>query len=308
VLQEARAERLDRLLHPLAQPVQRADALVPRALEPGLQPALGRLLRLDPTLVADQPEEAEVGEELPLHDGLEIELDVRLPGEAVVVAEEAQDAAVGDERPEVLVGPVQELLHQAVRRRPRRARHALRLPVDGEVGTDQVDRRAIPLVGDGERLPLDLHGLRPHEPAVPQLVEEGEKPPVTGEAGGGVGGGTLLQRILVRRPEPEEAVPGAVDRLADPLVLGEVVGALIGAAKIRIARRDPVQDLGGEEPALRLHRGKALPAHAAPPATGRNTYTPTRSGGRWGSTSTERPPAPGAASRTRWCASRRAFP
>ena len=87
-------------------------------LRPLLQPALGRAFGFDPRLVAQQPEQGEVGVDLAVHHRFEVELHVRLAGQAGVVAEDPQPAAVGQEAPEVVVRPVQELLDQAVRAGP----------------------------------------------------------------------------------------------------------------------------------------------------------------------------------------------
>ena len=59
-------------------------------LRPLLEPALLGLFGLDPGLVADQPQEREVGVDLAAEHGFEVELDVCLAGEADVVAQQPQ--------------------------------------------------------------------------------------------------------------------------------------------------------------------------------------------------------------------------
>ena len=69
--QEAAAQGGDRGLHAIAQPIQRASALLLGRLRPDLQPATFRfsLLALHPRLVADQPQHHEIGVHLPGQNG-----------------------------------------------------------------------------------------------------------------------------------------------------------------------------------------------------------------------------------------------
>jgi len=85
--EKAAAEAGDGLLHARAQAVQGARAPASRLLRPALEPALLRPLRLQAGLVAEEPEEDEVGVDLALHHRLQVELDVGLAGEGGVVAE-----------------------------------------------------------------------------------------------------------------------------------------------------------------------------------------------------------------------------
>ena len=73
-----------------------------RSLGPALEPALLGLVGLDAGLVADEPEEHEVGVDLAGEHRLEVELEVRLAGERDVVAQDAEHEAVGDDPPQPL--------------------------------------------------------------------------------------------------------------------------------------------------------------------------------------------------------------
>lgn len=108
--EEAAPESRDRRLDPVAQAIEGARPLLPGRPRPALEPALPGLLALDARLVGEEPEEDEVGVDLALHHGLEVELDEGLASEARVVAEEAQPEAVRDEPPHVLRAPGQKLL------------------------------------------------------------------------------------------------------------------------------------------------------------------------------------------------------
>ena len=68
--EESLAERLDGLLDTVSQCIKRPSALLLGGLVPFLQPALFRLVGLDPGLVAEQPEQHEVGVDLALHQWL----------------------------------------------------------------------------------------------------------------------------------------------------------------------------------------------------------------------------------------------
>ena len=70
---------------------------------------------LHPALVADQPQQGEVGVELALHHRFQVKLHVGGAGQADVVAQDAQAQAVADDAPQMVVGAVEELLQQAVR-------------------------------------------------------------------------------------------------------------------------------------------------------------------------------------------------
>ena len=113
--EEAAAEGLDRLLDALAQRVERAGAVLVGGPGPALEPALLGSVGLDARLVADEPQQHEVGVDLAGEHRLEVELDVRLAGERDAVAQHAQHEPVGDDPPQPLGRAVEQLLHEAVR-------------------------------------------------------------------------------------------------------------------------------------------------------------------------------------------------
>ena len=115
--QESAAEGRDGGLDAAAELVEGAGAFGAGGGEPAFQPAVVPPARggLEAGLVGEHPEEDEVGVDLALEEGLEVELDVGLAGEADVVAQEAQDAAVAHDPPEPGVVAVQEFLDEGVR-------------------------------------------------------------------------------------------------------------------------------------------------------------------------------------------------
>jgi hypothetical protein len=64
--------------------------LVAGQREPLLQPAVLRPRRLEPALVEHHPREREVGVVVAFEHRLEVDVDVRLGGQAVVITQEAQ--------------------------------------------------------------------------------------------------------------------------------------------------------------------------------------------------------------------------
>ena len=100
---------------------------------------------LDAGLVADEPEEDEVGVDLAGEHRLEVELDVRLAGERDVVAQHAEHESVGDDAPQPLGGAVEQLLHEAVWALAGSALDAGGAGVDLDAAADEVDRRVLPL-------------------------------------------------------------------------------------------------------------------------------------------------------------------
>ena len=271
--EEAAPEVLDGLLHALAQGLQGARALLPPQARPALQPALLGPLRLHAALVAEHPEHREVGVELALEDRLQVDLHVGLPGQAPVVPEDAQEAAVGDESPQVLVGAVQKLLHQAVRACLRRSGHAARAPVQLHPGAHEVDGRLSPEVAHGVALALDLQAPRGLKPAVAKLLEEREKQALAREPRGRLRGPRALPRVLEARPLAAHPVPGARDGLAQALG-AEVVVLRAQPRKLAPRCGEARDDVGRDEPALGAHREEAVVArapHAAPPDTGSRT-------------------------------------
>ena len=115
VLEEAFAEGADGFFDAVAEAVEHADAALFGLGGPAFEPAGLGWGALDAGLVAEEPEELEVGILAAFEHGEEVELDVGLAGEGDVVAQDAEVEAVGDEGPEVVIGAVEELLHHGVR-------------------------------------------------------------------------------------------------------------------------------------------------------------------------------------------------
>ena len=51
----------------------------------------------------------EIGADLALHQGFQIEIDVGLAGQTDVVAQDPESVAVGDDAPEMILGTVEKL-------------------------------------------------------------------------------------------------------------------------------------------------------------------------------------------------------
>ena len=106
VRQETAAQGGNGLLDTVTQLVKRACSLLEGCARPLLQPALGWPLRLHARLMAEQPQQGEVGVDLAVHHGLQVELDIGLARETGVVAQHAQPQTVRDNTPQVLFGAV----------------------------------------------------------------------------------------------------------------------------------------------------------------------------------------------------------
>ena len=134
---------LERLLDALLEIAECARALLLGNLGPLLEPAgLGpiALARRKARGVRHEPQQHEVREHLAVEHRLEIELEVRLPRDRLAVAQDAKPQAVRQDRPQVRIAAVQEVLHQPVRVRDRRAAHAGRASIEAQAAADQVDR------------------------------------------------------------------------------------------------------------------------------------------------------------------------
>ena len=96
--------RVDRHLHAVAQLVQRARTLLLGGLASTFRArhSFGAFA-FHPRLVAQQPQQHEIGVDLAVHHGFEVELDIGLPRQADVVAQDAQLQPIGEEAPQVLV-------------------------------------------------------------------------------------------------------------------------------------------------------------------------------------------------------------
>ena len=127
------------LTHAPAQLVQGAAAVGSGCFVPVLQPGILRLLCLHAGTVADHKEDEELVVQSVVEDGLKVELDHALTRHTAVIAQEAPPESVGHEAVEVLVTDVEQKLHKAVRRHPRRSHRAGRLAVQVQPAPDLVD-------------------------------------------------------------------------------------------------------------------------------------------------------------------------
>ncbi|MCZ7620317.1 MAG: hypothetical protein M5U32_19155 [Myxococcota bacterium] len=276
--QEALAEGLDRGLDAVAEPLERTGPLLLRRLHPALEPALGRALGLDPRLVQHQPQDGEVRVGLTFQHGLEVELDVSLAREARVVAQEAQAQAVAEDGPEMRVAAVQQLLHEAVRALARGAGHAGAAAIEIRAKADQVDRRVVPVVrdGDGAAREFDPAAGR-QQPAVAEFLEERQQPTLAREPRVRSAVAELRAGLAEARPRAEQPVPRARHRLAEPRAGLEVVVRRGEARQLAVAGGDALQQLRRQQTAFaadRLEEGARSSAHGgftAPPGAARRS-------------------------------------
>ncbi len=136
VAEETGPQGLDRPGDPGAEIRKHAGALFAGKLAPLLQPCFLRLFGLQAGLVAEHPEQGEVGVDLTFHHGFQVELDIGLAGERYIVAEDAEHKAVGKKSPEAFLPAVEVLLHRGVGAGRGRTASALGAAVQGEIAAD----------------------------------------------------------------------------------------------------------------------------------------------------------------------------
>ena len=259
--QEAAAQTADRQLHAELQAVPQPHALALPLLGPALQPALSRSLCLDAGLVAEQPEQHEVGVQLAVHHRLQVELHVGLPGQGGVVAQQSQHPAIGDDPPEVVVGAIEQLLHQAVRAGTGGTLDAGAAAVQRDVAADQMDRRVVPAVGDGIRLAVDTDAApQRQQPPVAQLVEQRQQPALAGDRGARVGTGQYGLGAAEGGPGGAAGVPGTIRRLGDPLARQQMVALRLQTLYILAAAGadQAFEQIGRQQRALGAHAEEAV--------------------------------------------------
>ncbi len=257
VLQEAGAQLLQRPGHPVAQRVQGAGALLHGEAAPPLQPAAGRARRtvlphwpvLQPRLMEQGVQQDEVGVQLPVEDGLQVELDVGRADQRGGVAQDAQQPPVGEHPPQVVVAAVEALLQHRLGRGPGRAGRARGTPVQVDPPAEQVDRDALPQVADRVGPVPGGDPAGGGQPAVAEFAEQQLQPPFPGERGGPVGLGQLLQLVAEGAVRAEQVGPGAAGGVAEPLAGGEVVVGRGVAGQGGVPGGDAGEQVGGEQPA-----------------------------------------------------------
>jgi hypothetical protein len=256
--EEAPAEGGERADDPVAEPVERVDALLAGALLPALDPGVLVGDALEAAGVREEPEGGEVVEPLAVEDVLEVEADVGRAAERAVVAQQPQLAAVGDDRPEVLRRAVEGVLHEAVRRGGGGASLPGGAGVEAGVPPEEVDQNARrPGVGDRVGLAVEVErpgGLRGAEA---ELLEQGEQEGVAGEGGAGVVLRETVDALPEVLPGAEEAGPARGDAVVNLLAGPEVIVSGRGAFE-RVAAREPLEEGGDEEHPVAAHRREGV--------------------------------------------------
>ena len=239
---------------------------------PRLQPARCHRLagRYGEARSVHQPEQQqEVGEQLPVEDQLEVELDVGRSGERPGVAQQPQLLPVGDERPQVRVGAVEQLLNDRLGGAGGRTDDTLGAAIEIRAPTEQVDRHVLPRVADRECLVVHREPTRGGggQDAEVQRAEQGQQPALPGEPGQrpplGLG---LLPLASEGPPRAAQVVEGTRCGLADGLVRREPVGRRLPAGQRRVVE-DAGEQVAGQQATGGAQRGERRPAHAA--TTGR---------------------------------------
>ena len=215
-----------------------------------------RALGLDPRLVAEPPQQSEVGVDLAVEHRLQVELDEGLSGQSNVVAEDAEPQSVADEAPEVLLRAVEELLHQAVRTGPL-AFVRLHSLIEVLAKADQMDRAVIADVRDRVGFAVNLERLGGLQLTVFQRPPERQQP--FGQCDGLAG---IARRQFVRGgseglPDRQQAVPGVIGRLVD-LLASQVI--ILGTKPLQagIRRRDSLKQIGGQDGPLDADGGEGV--------------------------------------------------
>ncbi len=240
------AERAQRLLDAVPQPLADPATVVDTLLEESLQDAARRVGRgvREPGAVQQSVQDDELAVEVALHHRFHVELDVRRPRHPRGIAQQPQLRAVRDEPPEA-VRAVEVLLHRAVRAAPLARDLRIELAVDAH---DLDGRRLRVLAGPK----LDDEGLATRRRrALPRKIEAEPLEQRHGERLAGHGRRAfrgVRQPALERVPVGAHIREGALQLVqqASPGREPEVLGPLPG----RIAGRHPVKQIGGEEAAL----------------------------------------------------------
>ncbi|OQC05104.1 MAG: hypothetical protein BWX80_02224 [Candidatus Hydrogenedentes bacterium ADurb.Bin101] len=127
-----------------------------------------------------EPEEHEVGVDLAVEHGFEVEFEVGLAGQGLVVAEDAEAQAVGDDGPEVALAAVEEFLDQPVGIGGGGAAHACGAPVQVDAATDEMDGGNAEEAVDGVGTPVEFGPGTGGEQAEAEFTEQGQGPFVVG--------------------------------------------------------------------------------------------------------------------------------
>jgi hypothetical protein len=160
---------------------------------------------------------------------------------------------------------VQEVLHQAVGRALRRARHLRLLGVERHPGPEHVDRHLAPGVRDRVGPIVDLvRGARRHPPE-PQLLEQRLQELLARHRRRRI----VLRQLVARGdegpPRRHQAVPRAADGLAQRDAVVQPVVAGPDPGHVAIAGHDARQQIRRQQAADRGD-GRELRGHEAAPA------------------------------------------
>jgi len=203
--------------------IQSAGSLFLCGPGPAFQPALLQAFTLNPGLMADQPQQREIGICLSLHHGFEVEFHISMAREAGIVTQDAQPQAVRDKSPQVSIRTIQEFLDQAMRACLSRTCHASGSAIQIHPATDQVNGDIAPLMGDRVFLALYFNGLAGAETTVAKFLKQGQKPPFARGGCGGIAIGEIGNCRPKGGPGSQKVVPGFVDCLVQSSFSGQMV-------------------------------------------------------------------------------------
>ena len=199
---ESRPQNGDGLFDSGIKVVEGAEGFVLGRFFPAFQPVLLGLFALETGLVADKPQDEELGIEVAIEHGLKVELDEGQTGESDIVAEQAQIETVGHDAPKVRFAGVQRRLDQRVWAGFGRANGTGRPVVEVRVGTDQVDGHLIPAVGNRIAVAIHFNGLCRRQTTKTEFLKEREQPAFARIGGGGITGGFSAMAFLKFSQQP----------------------------------------------------------------------------------------------------------
>ena len=237
-------------------------------LRPLLQPAgLGTvsLARREARGMNDEPQQHEIGIDLPGEHRFEVELEKRLTRERLAVTQDAQAQAVRHDRPEVCWAAVEELLNQAVGIGRGRAPLPCRAAIEGEAAADEMDRHGTEEAADRIGTASEFGASGHRQEAEPQFPQQGQAPLVVGESGPRHTGGQVFRTIPELPPVLAQAVPGLGDDLVLTLPGRQAVVVRRGARQLRLGVAHTQQQIQRQQPALGADRLEVLlvpPRHA----------------------------------------------
>ena len=228
MLQKSGTQCLDGVGHPLTEFIQGAHAAVRGEFCPLFQQAVLKVFKA--AFMTDQPEQTEIGKEITVKHGFQVEFEIGLAGKHHGIPQDAQLQPVGQDPPEAVFRAVQVFLQQGMRADAGSAGNTLRTAIQFQAEADLVDRHIPAAVGDGVALPA--YGLRfaEREFSEAKFLKERCQPVLTGFR---CPGGGLFPLFAESLPDGNQTGPGTVDRFinafcaAEPVVLGFQAGQAV---------------------------------------------------------------------------------